>query len=69
MGGSGPFGEGSGNQQVVPVAVENFAVLQDRQTSDSMAAPPDKSSRINLLNWDGKGAPSGLFPPRDEDGS
>ncbi|QIX25708.1 nitrate reductase subunit beta [Nocardioides sp. JQ2195] len=68
MGGSGPFGEGSGSQ-VVPVAVENFAVLQDRQTSDSVASPPDKHSRINLLNWDGKGTPSGLFPPRDEDES
>ncbi|NYG60011.1 nitrate reductase beta subunit [Nocardioides daedukensis] len=65
MGGSGPFGEGSGGQ-VVPVAVENFAVLQARQTSDSVAAPPDKGSRVNLLNWDGKGAPDGLFPPREE---
>ncbi|HEY9562481.1 MAG TPA: nitrate reductase subunit beta [Nocardioides sp.] len=68
MGGSGPFGEGSGGQ-VVPVAVENFAVLQARQTSDSVAAPPDKGSRVNLLNWDGKGAPDGLFPPREENQS
>jgi nitrate reductase beta subunit len=21
---------------------------------------------VNLLNWDGKGAPSGLFPPRSQ---
>jgi nitrate reductase beta subunit len=21
---------------------------------------------VNLLNWDGKGAPSGLFPPRPD---
>jgi nitrate reductase beta subunit len=24
---------------------------------------------VNLLNWDGKGTPEGLFPPRDEGGS
>jgi nitrate reductase beta subunit len=28
-----------------------------------MAAPVGKASRVNLLNWDGKGSPSGLFPP------
>ena len=64
MGGSGPFGEGSGAP--VPIAVENFQMLQDRQTSDSIAAPSDKAARVNLLNWDGKGRPSGLFPPRSE---
>ena len=44
-------------------------MLQDRQTSDSLAAPDDKASRVNLLNWDGKGAPQGLFPPKDEGSS
>jgi nitrate reductase / nitrite oxidoreductase, beta subunit len=62
MGGSGPFGEGSG--ALTPVAVENFQMLQDRQTSDTLAGPAGKASRVNLLNWDGKGAPSGLFPPK-----
>jgi nitrate reductase / nitrite oxidoreductase, beta subunit len=62
MGGSGPFGEGSG--ALTPIAVENFQMLQDRQTSDTVASPGDKASRVNLLNWDGKGVPSGLFPPR-----
>jgi nitrate reductase beta subunit len=62
MGGSGPFGEGSGAP--TPIAVENFQMLQDRQTSDTLAGPAGKASRVNLLNWDGKGAPSGLFPPR-----
>ena len=28
--------------------------------------PPDKASRVNLLNWDGKGSPTGLFPARPE---
>jgi nitrate reductase / nitrite oxidoreductase, beta subunit len=55
------FGEGSGAP--TPIAVENFQMLQDRQTSDSIASPSDKAARVNLLNWDGKGAPSGLFPP------
>jgi nitrate reductase beta subunit len=60
------FGEGSGVP--TPIAVENFQMLRDRQTSDSLASPTDKSSRVNLLNWDGKGAPQGLFPPRSEKG-
>jgi nitrate reductase beta subunit len=68
MGGSGPFGEGSGG--VAPIAVENFRMLKDRQTSDTLAGPAGGTSRVNLLNWDGKGAPAGLFPPRpDADGS
>lgn len=61
----GLFGEGSGSP--VPIAVENFQMLQDRQTSDTMAAPAEKASRVNLLNWDGRGAPTGLFPPRQQD--
>ncbi|HEX5535410.1 MAG TPA: nitrate reductase subunit beta [Actinomycetales bacterium] len=62
MGGSGPFGEGSG--PTTPIAVENFQMLQQRQTSDRFADPEDKASRVNLLNWDGKGLPEGLFPTR-----
>jgi nitrate reductase / nitrite oxidoreductase, beta subunit len=61
---SGPFGEGSGAP--TPVAVENFTMLRNRQTTDTMASPDDKASRVNLLNWDGKGTPEGLFPPRPE---
>jgi nitrate reductase beta subunit len=58
MGGSGPYGEGSGGTP--PASVENFHVLRDRQTAD---APADTSrSRVNLLNWDGRGHPAGLFP-------
>ncbi|TDO48371.1 hypothetical protein EV651_123137 [Kribbella sp. VKM Ac-2571] len=65
MGGSGPFGEGSG--ATTPIAVENFQMLQDRQTSDTLAAPNDKAARVNLLNWDGKGSPQGLFPPKGDE--
>ncbi|MBB5916406.1 nitrate reductase beta subunit [Nocardia transvalensis] len=60
----GPFGESSGG--VTPVAVENFRMLRDRQTSDTGAAPVGKSERVNLLNWDGRGVPAGLLPPRTE---
>ena len=61
-GGGNPeiFGEGSGG--LTPIAVENFQMLKDRQTSNTIASPGDKASRVNLLNWDGKGAPRGLFP-------
>ncbi|WP_026454133.1 nitrate reductase subunit beta [Saccharomonospora iraqiensis] len=64
MGGSGPFGESSGGP--APIAVENFQMLRDRQNADTVAAPVDKGSRVNLLNWDGKGHPEGLFPPRPQ---
>jgi nitrate reductase beta subunit len=56
--GSGPFGEASGQ------AVETFHALRQRQTTDAIAAGESQPSRVNLLNWDGKGAPAGLFPPR-----
>jgi nitrate reductase beta subunit len=61
MGGWGPFGEGSGGTS--PIAVENFHMLQNRQLSDSFSGPANKTSRVNLLNWEGKGSPQGLFPP------
>jgi nitrate reductase / nitrite oxidoreductase, beta subunit len=67
MGGSGPFGEGSGG--ATPIAVENFHLLQDRQTSDTIVSgvpPRDQPARVNLLNWDGRGSPGGLFPPSRE---
>src|ERR1039457_3011969 len=64
MGGSGPFGESSGIP--TPIAVENFHMLRDRQTADAVAAPRGKSARVNLLNWDGKGRPARLFPPRPD---
>jgi len=68
MGGSGPFGEGSGPGFSEPVAVENFHMLQARQTTDTIADPASRKAKVNLLNWDGKGVPPGLFPPRADDG-
>jgi nitrate reductase beta subunit len=66
MGGSGPFGETSG--RAVPIAVESFHALADRQRSDSFTDPSDPSrARVNLLNWDGKGRPEGLFPDRKDE--
>ena len=67
MYGSGPFGEASG--MPVPVAVENFHALRHRQTSGNLVEADDKRGRVNLLNWDGKGAPSGLFPGDTSDTS
>ncbi len=60
--GSGPFGEASG--QPVPVAVETFQALKQRQTSESLGVSESRGSRVNLLNWDGKGSPDGMFTPR-----
>ncbi|WP_150242666.1 nitrate reductase subunit beta [Nocardiopsis quinghaiensis] len=62
MGGWGPFGEGSGG--TTPIAVENFQALKQRQTTNTLGDPEDKERRVNLLNWDGKGKPEGLFPPK-----
>ena len=45
-----------------PIAVENFHMLRDRQTADTVVDPGDKARRVNLLNWDGKGAPDGPVP-------
>jgi nitrate reductase / nitrite oxidoreductase, beta subunit len=59
--GSGPFGEASGRP--MPVSVETFHALRTRQTSDDVADPETPGARVNLLNWDGKGRPPGLFPP------
>ena len=61
---SGPFGEASGGP--VPIAVETFHALRQRQTSEGMAANADHPSRVNLLNWDGRGVPTGMFPGRNE---
>ncbi|MER5424741.1 nitrate reductase subunit beta [Streptosporangium roseum] len=56
---TGPFGEASG--QPVPVAVENFHSLRQRQTSEDVT-----HERVNLLNWDGKGVPKGMFPEKED---
>jgi nitrate reductase beta subunit len=57
---SGAFGEASGRP--VPVAVETFHALKQRQTSDGIAPADSMRGRVNLLNWDGNGTPPGLFP-------
>ncbi|HEX3297057.1 MAG TPA: nitrate reductase subunit beta [Nocardioides sp.] len=65
MYGSAAFGEASGRS--VPVAVETFHALRQRQTSDVPAGDEQLRGRVNLLNWDGNGAPRGLFPPRRDE--
>ncbi|HEY1156444.1 MAG TPA: nitrate reductase subunit beta, partial [Arthrobacter sp.] len=59
---SAPFGEASGRP--VPVAVDTFHALRDRQSTDTIAAGSSLHGRVNLLNWDGRGAPPGLFPDK-----
>jgi len=69
-GGGNPeiFGEGSG--ELTPVAVENFRMLRERQTADTMdtqlVGGGSSRGRVNLLNWDGKGVPDGMFPDRKD---
>jgi len=65
MYGAGSFGEASGRP--VPVAVETFHALRQRQTSDTPAGNEDLRGRVNLLNWDGNGTPDGLFPPHKDE--
>jgi nitrate reductase / nitrite oxidoreductase, beta subunit len=60
----GPFGEASGRPS--PVAVETFHALRQRQTSDMSVSGEELQGRVNLLNWDGKGSPEGMFPKRGE---
>ena len=62
---SGPFGEASGRP--APVAVETFNALKQRQTTDSPTSSEQLRGRVNLLNWDGNGAPPGMFPARPDD--
>ncbi|MFG1694187.1 nitrate reductase subunit beta [Nonomuraea sp. NPDC049309] len=59
---NGPFGEASGRP--APVAVESFHALRERQASDDLDDADELRGRVNLLNWDGKGTPDGLFPKR-----
>ncbi|MGC5247217.1 nitrate reductase subunit beta [Gordonia sp. DT219] len=61
---SSAFGEASGRP--APVSVETFHALRQRQTTDEPAGSGVLSGRTNLLNWDGNGAPPGLFPDRGD---
>ncbi|MFT4394081.1 nitrate reductase subunit beta [Gordonia lacunae] len=64
---SSPFGEASGRP--APVSVETFHALRQRQNTDTAAGEHTMAGRTNLLNWDGNGAPPGLFPERIPGGS
>lgn len=61
MGGTGPFGTSSGRP--MRASTETFHALRHRQLADEPAAGEGTPERVNLLNWDGNGAPAGLFPP------
>ena len=64
----GPFGEASGRP--VPVAVETFHALAQRQQSETIVPAEQREARVNLLNWDGVGVPLGMpsMPPKEQDG-
>lgn len=61
MGGAGPFGSSSGRP--MRASTETFHALRHRQLADQPPAGDGTPERVNLLNWDGNGAPAGLFPP------
>src|SRR5690606_48893 len=63
----GPFGEASGPP--APIAVETFHALRERQSGDELDRAEELRGRVNLLNWDGKGTPEGLFPRRRKEDS
>ncbi|MDO5646292.1 MAG: nitrate reductase subunit beta, partial [Dermabacter sp.] len=54
MGGSGPYGE----------FVDGDSFMVSAGSMDRV--PPVERGRINLLNWDGAGTPSGLFPSQKD---
>ncbi len=64
---NGRFGEASGRP--VPVAVETFHALAQRQQAESIVPTEDVAGRVNLLNWDGVGVPLGMpaMPPPKSD--
>ncbi len=39
------------------------SALKARAGSDELVSGGSKRGRVNLLAWDGKGMPEGLFPP------
>ena len=51
------FGEGSGTP--TPIAVENFQMLQDRQTSDSLAGPENKAAGSTCSTGTARAHPPG----------
>jgi nitrate reductase, beta subunit len=52
---------------------QTFHIVEDAGDAfthtDTPAAPLKKLQRVNLLNWDGKGTPVGLFPERASTGT
>ena len=63
----GRFGRASGRR--VPVTVKNSQELKERATSGALAEESELRGRVNLLDWDGQGAPEGLFPPKRASGT
>ena len=62
MGGSGPFGESSGGS--TPDRGGELPHARAAADRGRAVTPGGQASRVNLLNWDGKGGTEGLFPAR-----
>jgi len=60
---SGPFDMAA--EDAVPVAVEAFHAMR-HQTPDGAPTNGQRRSRVNLLNWDGKDVPAGMFPGKQK---
>ncbi len=39
-------------------------MLRERETTEELGVRGGHRSRVNLLNWDGKGTPESMFTPR-----
>ena len=60
----GPFG--GGDHGPVPVSVETFHTLNQPAGKANRAIQGSGSSRVNLLNWDGREVRAGIFPEKQQ---
>jgi nitrate reductase beta subunit len=60
---SGPYGNTVG--MPLGATVDNYNTMTGRPS----ATAPTTPGRVNLLNWNGNGAPQGMFPPIADAGS
>jgi nitrate reductase beta subunit len=59
---TGDGGPGMYESDPVPVSVETFHTLKRRGSPEQDPGNGRRSTRVNLLNWDGGQVPAGMFP-------
>lgn len=59
---TGDGGPGMYESDPVPVSVETFHTLKQRGSPEQDPGNGRRSTRVNLLNWDGGQVPAGMFP-------